>query len=168
MLRQQNEATTVVLDGRIYVMGGFTINSDEPIARVQIYDVAGDQWSLGTPLPEPVHHAGAALVGGKIYQIGGFHNAFGQRDPIDAVWAFDPATRQWERRAPLPSPRGAMVVAAIGDLIYAHSEWEAKCKQPRNGGNFRNRLRISDRTGGFADRCVTSPPRGGEDQIELP
>jgi N-acetylneuraminic acid mutarotase len=119
LLRQQNEATTVVLDGRIYVMGGFGLGSDEPIARVQIYDVDKGEWSLGTPLPEPVHHAGAAIVGGKIYQVGGFHNPFAMRDPIDTVWAFDPAANKWERRAPLPSPRGAMVVAAIGDLIYA-------------------------------------------------
>jgi len=119
LLRQQNEASTVVLDGRIYVMGGFGLGSDEPIARVQIYDVAKGEWSLGTPLPEPVHHAGAAIVGGKIYQVGGFHNPFAMRDPIDTVWAFDPAANKWERRAPLPSPRGAMVVAAIGDLIYA-------------------------------------------------
>jgi N-acetylneuraminic acid mutarotase len=119
LLRQQNEQTTVVLDGRIYVMGGFGLGSDQPIARAQIYDVAKDEWSLGTPLPEPVHHAGAAIVGGKIYQVGGFHNPFAMRDPIDTVWAFDPAVNKWERRAPLPSPRGAMVVAAIGDLIYA-------------------------------------------------
>jgi N-acetylneuraminic acid mutarotase len=119
LLRQQNEATSVVLDGRIYVMGGFGLGSDEPIARVQIYDVARGEWSLGTPLPEPVHHAGAAIVGGKIYQVGGFHDPFARRDPIDTVWAFDPASNKWERRAPLPSPRGAMVVAAIGDLIYA-------------------------------------------------
>jgi N-acetylneuraminic acid mutarotase len=119
MLRQQNEATTVVLDGRIYVMGGFGLGSDQPITRVQIYDVAKDQWSLGTPLPEPVHHAGAAIVGGKIYQVGGFHNPFAMRDPIDTVWAFDPTANKWEQRAPLPSPRGAMVVAAVDDLIYA-------------------------------------------------
>jgi N-acetylneuraminic acid mutarotase len=119
LLRQQNEATTVVLDGRIYVMGGFGLGTDEPIARVQIYDVAKDEWTPGTPLPEPVHHAGAAIVGGKIYQVGGFHKPFAKRDPIDAVWAFDPAANKWERRAPLPSPRGAMVVAAVGDLIYA-------------------------------------------------
>src|SRR5215468_7027747 len=83
LLRQQNEQTTVVLDGRIYVMGGFGLGSDQPITRVQIYDVAKDEWSLGTPLPEPVHHAGAAIVGGKIYQVGGFRNPFAMRDPID-------------------------------------------------------------------------------------
>jgi len=119
MLHTQNEAATVVIGSRIYVMGGFTTGTAGPIDRVQIYDTAKNEWSEGTPLPDPVHHHGAALVGGKIYVVGGFHEPFPKRAPIDSTWVFDPATNHWDKRAPLPSPRGAMVVAAIGNLIYA-------------------------------------------------
>ena len=119
MGQKQNEAATALLDGKIYVIGGFGANSDDPIPRVQVYDAAKDSWSEGTPLPEAVHHAGAVVVGGKIYFVGGFHNPFGKRDPIDHVWMYDPATKAWTARAPMPSPRGALVVAAIGDKIYA-------------------------------------------------
>jgi N-acetylneuraminic acid mutarotase len=59
------------------------------------------------------------VVGGKIYVVGGFHQPFPKRDPIDLAWVFDPATNHWDRRAPMPSKRGAMVVGAIGNLIYA-------------------------------------------------
>ena len=121
MLQKQNESATAVLGGNIYVIGGFGSNSEDPIARVQVYDAAKDSWSEGTPLPEALHHAGAAVVGGKIYLVGGFHNPFGKRDPIDHVWMYDPASKAWTARAPLPSPRGALVVAAIGDKIYAAS-----------------------------------------------
>jgi N-acetylneuraminic acid mutarotase len=114
----QQEAAVAVLDGRIYAMGGFS-DDPEPFTLVQVYDPATNQWRQGTPLAEPVHHAGAAVVGGKIYLVGGFHDIFGRRDPIDAVWVFDPAADRWEARAPLPSPRGALGVAAIGDRIYA-------------------------------------------------
>jgi hypothetical protein len=38
MLHPQNEAATVVIGNRIYVMGGFTLGTDGPIDRVQIYD----------------------------------------------------------------------------------------------------------------------------------
>jgi N-acetylneuraminic acid mutarotase len=119
MLAPQNEAAVAVIDGRIYVMGGFGPGSDAPITRVQVFDVARNQWSEGTPLPEPMHHHGAAVVGGKIYLVGGFHEPFAKRIPIDHTWMFDPATKQWSTRAPLPAPRGALVVGAIGNLIYA-------------------------------------------------
>jgi N-acetylneuraminic acid mutarotase len=119
MLHPQNEAATVVVGDRVYVMGGFTLGTDGPIDRVQIYDTANNAWSEGPPLPDPVHHHGAVLVGGKIYVVGGFHEPFPKREPIDLTWVFDPSTNHWDRRAPLPSPRGAMMVAAIGDLIYA-------------------------------------------------
>jgi N-acetylneuraminic acid mutarotase len=118
MPQQQQEAAVAVLDGRLYVMGGFS-DDPQPFTLVQVYDPATDQWRQGTPLPEPVHHAGAATAGGKIYLVGGFRNPFGQREPIDSVWAYDPATDGWTPRAPLPTPRGALGVAAIGDRIYA-------------------------------------------------
>ena len=115
----QNEAATAVLDGRVYVIGGFGGNGDSPIARVQIYDVAADSWSEGTPLPEALHHAAAVVIGRTIYVVGGFHNSFSKRDPIDHVWAYDAATKTWSAKAPLPRPRGALVAAAIGGKIYA-------------------------------------------------
>src|SRR3954464_3147843 len=90
MPQQQQEAAVAVLDGRLYVMGGFS-DDPQPFTLVQVYDPATDQWRQGTPLPEPVHHAGAATVGGKIYLVGGFRNLFAQREPIDSVWAYDPA-----------------------------------------------------------------------------
>jgi N-acetylneuraminic acid mutarotase len=118
MLEPQCEGGTVVLNGRIYVMGGWK-DEPHPFRLVQIYDVASNKWSRGVPLPEPIHHEGVAVVEGKIYVIGGFQQPFPRRKPIDHVWEFDPVANKWTARAPLPSPRGALVVQAIGDLIYA-------------------------------------------------
>jgi N-acetylneuraminic acid mutarotase len=118
MPEPQCEGGTAVLNGRIYVIGGWQ-DEASPYPLVQIYDVATNKWSEGTPLPEALHHEGVAVVGGKIYVVGGFQQPFPQREPVDHVWEFDPATNKWTARAPLPSPRGALVVAAIGNLIYA-------------------------------------------------
>src|SRR5205823_5560671 len=118
MPRLQQEAAAVALDGRIYVMGGYP-DENVPFTLVQVYDVAANQWREGTPLPEPVHHAGAAVVGGRIYLVGGFADDFAAREPIDSVWAYEPAVDRWERRAPLPAPRGAPAGAAIGGRGYA-------------------------------------------------
>lgn len=119
MVHPQNEAVVAVIGSRIYVMGGFAPGIDGPTDRVQIYDVAKNQWSEGTALPDPVHHHGAAVVGGKIYVTGGFHQPFPKREPIDLTWVFDPATNHWDKRTPMLQPRGAMVVGAIGNIIYA-------------------------------------------------
>jgi N-acetylneuraminic acid mutarotase len=115
----QCEAGTAMLDGKIYVLGGWSTDSDHSWNAVQIYDPATNQWSGGINLPVAVHHEGAAVANGKLYVVGGFLGPFGQREPTASVWAFDPATQKWQARAPLPSPRGAMLVGAIGDLIYA-------------------------------------------------
>jgi len=118
MLHPQNEAAVAVVGGRIYVMGGFAPDSDQPIDRVQVYDVAKNAWSDGTPLPDRIHHHGAVAIGGKIYVVSGFHEPFPKREPIDLTFVFDPAANRWDRRAPMPAPRGAFVAGAIGNLIY--------------------------------------------------
>ena len=118
MKYRQNEASTAVLGGKIYVIGGFEDES-APQTRVQVFDLASKTWSEGVPLPEPVHHSGAAVANGRIYVVGGFDNVFPKREPIARVVAFDPATGKWEHKASLPAPVGAMAVGAVGDLIIA-------------------------------------------------
>lgn len=118
MLGRQNEASTAVLDGKLYVIGGFEDDTG-PTTRVQVYDGATKTWHDGVPLPEPVHHSGAAVVNGRIYLVGGFDKPFGKREPITRVLAFDPARGVWERKASLPKPAGALAVGAVGDLIIA-------------------------------------------------
>lgn len=71
MPHPQNEAATAVLDGKIYVIGGFEKDGD-PTTRVQVYDPSTDTWSEGPSLKETIHHAGAAVAGGRIYLVGGF------------------------------------------------------------------------------------------------
>ena len=113
----QCEGTAVVVDGRIHVMGGWK-DLAAPYPLVQIYDPATDKWSEGVPLPNPLHHFGAVVLGGKIYVVGGFPQPNRERAATDKVWAFDLKTQKWSAMAPLPEPRGALVVKAIGNLIY--------------------------------------------------
>ena len=116
----QCEGTAVVLDGRIYVMGGWQ-DIAAPYPMVQIYDPATNKWSEGVPLPTPLHHFGAVVLGGKIYVVGGFPNPNRSRAATDKVWMFDPQEKKWIARAPLPEPRGCIAgtVCVIDNLIYA-------------------------------------------------
>lgn len=57
------------LNGEIYVLGGFDATG-WIVPTVEAYDPGGDQWRSVADLPEPLHHANAAVVGGKIYVAG--------------------------------------------------------------------------------------------------
>ena len=64
------------LNGKIYLFGGFVKPEKGPTAWVPVsnsweYDPANDSWKALAPLPGRRGAAAAAVVGGKIYVIGG-------------------------------------------------------------------------------------------------
>jgi N-acetylneuraminic acid mutarotase len=102
----------------IYIIGGY--GADQiPSTLVQVYDPAANKWKQAAPIPEAMHHHGVAGSDGKIYVVGGFTGTFAKRNPITSVWQYDPANDRWEKRAPLPTPRGALAVAVVDGRIYA-------------------------------------------------
>jgi N-acetylneuraminic acid mutarotase len=110
------ETATVVVDGRIFVLGGFGQNG--VLDLVQVYDTAMDAWSDGPELPAALHHANAAVVDGTIYVVGaltGFNFA-----AIGNVWAFTPGVdTDWRERTAMPAgtQRGGSVVGVVGGEI---------------------------------------------------
>jgi N-acetylneuraminic acid mutarotase len=118
MPEARQEAGIVALGDTIYIISGY--GSDTvPSVLVQVYDTAGNKWKQAAPIPQAMHHHGVAAVDGKIYVVGGFTGVFAKRNPIASVWQYDPAADRWEKRAPLPAPRGALAVAALDGKIYA-------------------------------------------------
>src|SRR4051794_17225547 len=84
---------TVVLDGKIYAIGG-TAGRDAQITRNEVYDPATDKWTARAPLPRGSHHLAVALLNGSVYTFGGFtgpaHSA-----PVDYAYEYDPKTDAW-------------------------------------------------------------------------
>ncbi len=112
-----SEMSVAELNGKIYVVGGYPA-SRVSVRTVQVYDVATDTWSLTTPLPVALNHTVTAAVGGKLYVIGGQTSAGGAGPFVDTVYAYDPATRVWTPRAPMPTQRGGGAGAVIDGRIY--------------------------------------------------
>ena len=118
MPEARQESTVVALGNMIYVLGGY--GSDTvPSTLVQVYDANEKKWKQAAPLPEALHHMGVAALDGKIYMVGGFARSFRERSPVVSVWQYDPGADRWVRRAPLPGPRGALVVEGLDGRIYA-------------------------------------------------
>ena len=94
-----------VVSGKIYCLGG--LSGSQAVNVVLEYDPSADEWTNLTavcPLPTPRDHFVAATVNEKIHVIGGRQATIASITGVHEV--FDPATRSWETKASLPTPRG--------------------------------------------------------------
>jgi N-acetylneuraminic acid mutarotase len=113
--RQENGV--VALNGRVYVVGGFTAEGSI-VGTVEAYERATDTWMPVRTLPRPLHHPNVAAVGNRIYVLGALvENSFRE---IGDVYLYDPGTNGWTQLSSMPpgTERGAGAAAAIGNKIY--------------------------------------------------
>jgi hypothetical protein len=115
--------------GKLIYAGG--LGPEGAVARVDMYDPASDEWTRLEDMPRPREHFQAAIVGDRLYAIGGrrtygVEGGIGVED-IAAVDALqlpaddaELASAEWSAGvASLPTPRGGLGVAAVGGCIYA-------------------------------------------------
>jgi len=110
-----NAPAAALLDGKIYLTGGFRTDTNVPTADVLVYDIASRKWSEAAPLPAPRGGHAAVVLDGKIHVLGGGNS----QSTIADHDAYDPATNAWTRLAPLPRAEGSPAVVALGDKVYA-------------------------------------------------
>lgn len=126
----RQETAVAALAGRIYVLGGFT-RTLSIVPRVEAYDPAIDEWVEVAPLPMPLHHANAAVVGEQLYVVGALiGSGFAA---IGNSYAYDPSANSWTQLASMPpgTERGAGGTAALGMKIYV-------------AGGFRQNASVAD------------------------
>jgi len=104
--------------GRVWVIGGFA-DTAVPVATVETFDPGRSLWETRAPLPVPVHHAAAAVVDDRLFVVGGFTGGRVRWTPLDSVYEYVAARDAWEARAPMPTPRGALAVAALAGRLHA-------------------------------------------------
>ena len=110
----RQELAVASANGKVYAIGG--ISGMSVLSSVEEYDPIADRWRFVAPLPEPLHHPAAAIVGDIVYVIGGYRTL--NFDPTSVVYRYDPRIDVWSRVASLPSPRGAAAAASIDGRIY--------------------------------------------------
>lgn len=106
----------VVLDGKLYVLGGMDANGTI-VATVDAYDVAAGRWESRAPMPTPRSSHMAVALDGLIYVLGGYEVTNGQTYRSSTVKAYDPATNNWSARANMGTG-GASGAAALGGKLY--------------------------------------------------
>lgn len=118
-----------VWSGLMIYAGG--LGAEGSVARVDAYDPRTDTWTRLQDMPRARDHFGLVVAGGALYAIGGRLTDGGAEgiriEDIDAVDRLDlpgdPAdlrNTSWTAGVTtLPTPRGGLAVAAVGDCIYA-------------------------------------------------
>jgi hypothetical protein len=127
----RQDAAAAVLDGRIYVIGGFGPNSESTSTNFVLEPPAGtdmspapDQpippivplgaWTQARPIPEAVDHAAAASLDGYLYVAGGSI----EKMVTNKFWRYDPIEDDWVSLPPLPTPRYGAVMQAVNGKLY--------------------------------------------------
>lgn len=121
----RTEVTAAVLDGRIYVIGGFSPLRFGNLLRlsvsdaVEVYDPAKDRWLKAASMPQPLHHAAAVSTGGRLFVFGGFAPSLTSVwNPVDAVFEYLPGENRWIPRRPMPTTRGALAAAVVDGKVF--------------------------------------------------
>ena len=109
-------ALVTAADG-LYLVGGWDgVAMRDEVWRLPFADEGpAGHWELVTRLPVPRAFLGAALVGEKLYVVGGYD---GQQELNDAD-LLDLATGDWQRLPPLSTPRGGMTLVYDGLALFA-------------------------------------------------
>ncbi|HVL89806.1 MAG TPA: protein kinase, partial [Actinomycetota bacterium] len=107
----RQEVAAARLGGKVYVVGGLTASG--ATTRVGIYDVAGDSWTDGPPLPVALHHAMAAVFGGAVHVIGGFDPS---SRPVASVFRLEGSA--WKEAAPLRRPRAGGIAVVEKERLF--------------------------------------------------
>ena len=114
-------AEAAVVDGKIYVVGGYSVidRRMKILKVVEMYDPQTDTWVRKQDMSIPRRQFGIGVVAGKIYAIGGenFFD-FGKPQRLDQMEVYDPVSDTWAKRADLPSRRDEVKVAVVRDTIY--------------------------------------------------
>lgn len=103
-LPRVDHTATLLADGRVLVAGGNTATAAE------LYDPAGDSWSLTGALAYPRFRAAAVrLADGRVLVVGGAPGA-----PRSAE-IYDPTTGRWRQTAPMSVDRRSPAAALLTD-----------------------------------------------------
>ena len=135
--------------GKLYVVGGYGDARD--LAPATRTSTDGKRWRNLAPMPTARAAGGAAIVGGKLYVIGGV----APKELARQAFALDLASGKWSTIAG-PTPREHLAVTAAGGRVYALAG--------RLGGDDANLMTFeayTPATGTWESLPPVPEPRGG-------
>jgi N-acetylneuraminic acid mutarotase len=120
------EAAVEAINGHVYVAGGGQ-NSGAALNTLYDYDIAARTWYTRTPMLLGVAGAQSAVVGGRLWVMGGGDPYAAGHAPsvLPTVQIYDPLTDSWSWGPSLRTPRRLGGGAAIGNQAFLFGGYDA-------------------------------------------
>lgn len=114
-----NTNGAAVIDGRIYVSGGFYLDQDgETLLRSKSlyrYDPATNSWTTLADMPRRTSGGASVAIDGKLY----VYAVYGPEGSVQStIYRYDPATNVWAERAQPPAVQGSAAATVAGGRMY--------------------------------------------------
>lgn len=104
------------LNEMIYIIGGYDA-AGEGMDSVEVYNATNNSWSTSVAsLPIPLNHPAVTTHQGKIYVAGGYY--YGEFDPSDQLFIYDPTTNSWSEGSSMPTARGSPNAHFVNGILY--------------------------------------------------
>jgi N-acetylneuraminic acid mutarotase len=108
--------TGTVIDGKIYVTGGFPTHHSVTTAN-EMYDPEADTWTEMDSMPAGRCAHATCTFDGKMYVFGGLSvSPYGYAN--NNVWEYDPQADTWTQKADMPYENAFCGIAVLNDTIY--------------------------------------------------
>jgi N-acetylneuraminic acid mutarotase len=120
----RNHATTGVVNGKIYVIGGrignaFITSGSTNVDTVEEYDPATDAWgSARAKMPSARSAMASGVLDGRIYVSGGEGQNAQMMYTFRALEAYDPASNRWIILPSMPVSRHGLAGAVVGNRLH--------------------------------------------------
>jgi len=110
------EAGTVVLDGKLWVFGGYE-KPTRSTKRADVFDPKDGSWKKLADMPSAITHMNTVLDGRSIWYAGGFKDGY-KGYAIKEVWRYDVDEDKFTAGPDLPSRRGGGGLALVGRKLH--------------------------------------------------
>ncbi len=105
------------INNKLYVFGGELTSSGQVFSTTRIYDVGGNSWSTGAPLPDLRAFMGGGYYNGKIYLVGGYST--GSITPAySQTWEYNVVANTWLTKTNMPQAVGGSASAVVNGHLY--------------------------------------------------
>jgi len=110
-----------MVDGTIYVIGGFTFGNQ--VGNIHVYDIATDTWTEKNPMPHPKSFVTSCTINEKIYMFAGRYSS---SNYVDEVTVYDPKTETWEEKTEMLNLRQNFGIGKLDGNIYLFGGWNSQ------------------------------------------